>query len=68
MLAWSDPRPSGRGPFACRVAASSNHSVNSERETRAVGALTYFIIQRAYANASVVSRQVTQNVICEWMI
>lgn len=35
-----------------------NHCINSERETIAVGALAYFIIQRASANATVVSRQV----------
>ena len=35
-----------------------NQCINSERGTRAVGALTYSIIQRASANVSVVSRQV----------
>ncbi len=39
-----------------------NKCVNSERVTRAVGVSINFIIQRASANASVVSRQVTQTV------
>ena len=40
-----------------------NHRVNSERETRESGWRFYlFIIKRASASASFVSRQVTQNV------